>query len=205
MALTPQTIRYDLKCGKGSISPGEKCHVGTAQTVDNPRRTLTGENGVFSRKRIAREGYYGAELGGDPFSRRSQANRMGAFNAGLGAVAGGIAGGLIGGGKKSVVTGALIGGAYGALGGGAGGAIGAQVNRMTSRAANRSLQREAFEKPLAQEYGRKSAQMRAAGASRKQLSEYDQKTALKLARGYDEIQRRTRGRYGTDSVWAYGF
>lgn len=31
MALTPATVRLDLKCGAGSISPGEKCHKGTAK------------------------------------------------------------------------------------------------------------------------------------------------------------------------------
>jgi hypothetical protein len=30
MSLTPATIRVDLKCGKGSISPGEKCTKGAA-------------------------------------------------------------------------------------------------------------------------------------------------------------------------------
>ena len=34
MNLTPSSIRSDLKCGKGSISQGEKCHVGAAQKVD---------------------------------------------------------------------------------------------------------------------------------------------------------------------------
>ena len=33
MTLTPATVRLDLKCGKGSISPGEKCTKGTAQAV----------------------------------------------------------------------------------------------------------------------------------------------------------------------------
>lgn len=30
MTLTPSTVRLDLKCGKGSISPGEKCSKGPA-------------------------------------------------------------------------------------------------------------------------------------------------------------------------------
>lgn len=30
MTLTPSTVRLDLKCGKGAISEGEKCHKGTA-------------------------------------------------------------------------------------------------------------------------------------------------------------------------------
>lgn len=33
MALTPSTIRIDLKCGNGAVSPGEKCHKGQAQKV----------------------------------------------------------------------------------------------------------------------------------------------------------------------------
>lgn len=33
MSLTPRTIRTDLKCGKGSISQGEKCTKGTAQAL----------------------------------------------------------------------------------------------------------------------------------------------------------------------------
>lgn len=34
MTLTPSTIRLDLKCGKGAISKGEKCHKGPATAVD---------------------------------------------------------------------------------------------------------------------------------------------------------------------------
>lgn len=33
MTLTPSTIRVDLKCGRGSISPGEKCTKGQATKV----------------------------------------------------------------------------------------------------------------------------------------------------------------------------
>jgi hypothetical protein len=33
MNLTPSTVRADLKCGNGSISQGEKCSKGSAQTV----------------------------------------------------------------------------------------------------------------------------------------------------------------------------
>jgi hypothetical protein len=35
MALTPSSIRTDLKCGKGSISKGEKCHKGAATKAKN--------------------------------------------------------------------------------------------------------------------------------------------------------------------------
>jgi len=203
--------RLDLKCGKGAISKGEKCTKGAATAV-NPnapqgasRITLTGkETGILSRDRIKREGYYGARVGGDPFSRRSQAKRYAAVNAGTLAAIGGIAGGILGG-AKGAAAGAALGGAYGAVGGAAGGALTAQINRGTSRAANRSLQREKFEKPIASEYGKKRSAMRAGGATRQQIGEYDQKTAMRLARGYDRIQQRTKGRYGADSVYAAGF
>ena len=33
MTLTPATVRFDLKCGKGAISEGEKCTKGAAQRV----------------------------------------------------------------------------------------------------------------------------------------------------------------------------
>ena len=195
--------RLDLKCGKGSISKGEKCSKGAATAV-NPnapqgvsRKTLTGkETGIFSRERIKREGYYGSQLGGDPFSRKGQAVRSGALNAAALAAAGAVLGG-----PKGALAGAAIGGAAG-LGLGA---LTGQINRGTSRAANRSLQREKFEKPIAREYGKKRAAMRAGGSTRQQIGEYDQKTAMRLARGYDRIQQRTKGRYGADSVYASGF
>ena len=38
MSLTPASLRFDLKCGKGAISPGEKCTKGAAQRV-NPAPT----------------------------------------------------------------------------------------------------------------------------------------------------------------------
>ena len=202
--------RLDLKCGNGAISKGEKCTKGAASTVDpkgqGPSRiTFTGkETGIFSRERIKREGYYGARLGGDPFSRKGQAKKYAAVNAGLGAAVGGVAGAMLGGGKGAAI-GAALGTAYGAAAGAGGGALTAQINRGTSRAANRSLQREQFEKPIAASYKRKRANMKAGGASRQQLNEYDMKTAMKLASGYDRINQSTRGRYGADSVWAEGF
>ena len=160
---------------------------------------------MLSRERIKREGYYGARAGGDPFSRKSQAKRFAGVNTGVGTVLGGVVGALVTRNIKGAAIGAGIGGAYGAAAGAAGGAITAQVNRMTSRAANRSLQREKFEKPIASRYSNKRAAMKASGASRQQLGEYDMRTAMTLARGYDRINSRTRGRYGADSVWATGF
>lgn len=44
MTLTPSTIKYDLKCGRGSISQGEKCTKSTTQEAKpNTRRGLTGK------------------------------------------------------------------------------------------------------------------------------------------------------------------
>lgn len=198
--------RLDLKCGNGAISEGEKCHVGAATKAQGPsRKTLTGrETGILSRERIKREGYYGSPLGGDPFSRKSQAKRAAAFNGAFGAAAGGVIGYALGGAKGAAIGAAATGALYTGLGAGTG-ALTAQINRSTSRAANRSLQREQFEKPIAASYRRKRASMRASGASRRELGEYDMKTAMRLAKGYDRIQERTRGRYGADSAWAAGF
>jgi hypothetical protein len=41
MALTPATIRMDLKCGRGAISEGEKCTKGPATRVASNSRTTT--------------------------------------------------------------------------------------------------------------------------------------------------------------------
>ena len=40
MALTPALLRLDLKCGRGSISPGEKCSKGAARQVHRVSRGL---------------------------------------------------------------------------------------------------------------------------------------------------------------------
>lgn len=199
--------RLDLKCGNGAISQGEKCHKGTASNTQGiSRKTLTGrETGILSRERIKREGWYGSQLGGDPFNRKVQAQRVGAFNAAAGAALGGAMGYAIGGGAKGALIGAGISGAVTGTVGTAVGALTAQINRGTSRAANRSLQREKFEKPIAAAYSAKRARMSARGVDRKKIREYDMKTAMRLAKGYDRIMERTRGRYGADSIWAEGF
>lgn len=196
--------RLDLKCGNGSISKGEKCSKGTAQEAKKSKITLTGENGIWNRNRIAKEGYYGAPVGGNSFGRKSQAKRYGALNAGLGTAVGAIAGGIMGGAKGAAI-GAAFGGAYGGVVGAGTGAVTAQINRASSRAANRSLQREAFEKPLAASYEKTASRMHTTGASNAKVLAYNEKTAMKLAEGYDKIQKRTKGRYGVDSMYAAGF
>jgi molecular chaperone GrpE (heat shock protein) len=39
VTLTPAALRLDLKCGKGAISPGEKCTKGAAQRVNPAQKT----------------------------------------------------------------------------------------------------------------------------------------------------------------------
>lgn len=39
--LTPSTLRLDLKCGKGAISKGEKCHKGAATVAANEKPALS--------------------------------------------------------------------------------------------------------------------------------------------------------------------
>jgi hypothetical protein len=129
--------RIDKKCGASGIADNKQCRAGSGGPGP---RTLTGPNGQFSRQRIAREGWYGSQLGAKPFSYKSNAKRGAALNAVAGAVYGGALGGIMGG-TRGAVRGALAGGAFGgALGAGAG-AVGAGVNRATSRAAKRSLAR----------------------------------------------------------------
>ena len=42
MTLTPSSVRADLKCGRGSISPGEKCSKGPATKAGAPRGRAVG-------------------------------------------------------------------------------------------------------------------------------------------------------------------
>jgi len=60
MNLTPSTVRADLKCGNGSISQGEKCTKGTAQTVD-PRATAKREFNDIHRNRKAHAAFHNAK------------------------------------------------------------------------------------------------------------------------------------------------
>lgn len=58
--LTPTTVRIDLKCGKGSISPGEKCHVATAKAPESaaPKRKRA-PNATRTEKALKRGGVLG--------------------------------------------------------------------------------------------------------------------------------------------------
>ncbi len=130
--------RIDKKCGGSGIADNKQCRSGS-ETAPG-RMTLTGSNGIFSRQRIAREGWYGSQVGSKPFSYKSNAKRGAAINAVAGAVYGGALGGIMGG-TRGAVRGALAGGAFGGAVGAGAGAAAAGVNRVTSRAAQRSLAR----------------------------------------------------------------
>lgn len=60
MVLTPSTVRLDLKCGRGSISPGEKCHVAQASPATPDQRPST--KGIGNKLKVA--GEVAAKIGG---------------------------------------------------------------------------------------------------------------------------------------------
>lgn len=186
MNLTPSTVRADLKCGNGSISPGEKCTKGAGRSAKS------------APGRVERRGAYGTSgLGGDPFSYKNMANKGAMVNA----AALGTVGALVGGTK-----GALIGAAIGGVAGAGSGALQAGINRATSRAAKRRRLTREFERPIAAEFKRKmESEKNKIRKVRARMGEIDYKTSMKLAEGYDRIRRETRGRYGADSVYAAGF
>ena len=183
--------RLDLKCGKGSISEGEKCTKGTAQKAPG---------------RIERQGLYGTSgLGGDPFSYKNMAKKGAVLNASAVGAMGGAFGAAVGG-RKGALIGAGVGAAYGAVAGALGGAAQAGINRASSRAAKRRRLTREFERPIAAQFKKSvKAERTKISSAKSRIAELDYKTSMKLAQGYDRIGRETKGRYGADSVYAAGF
>jgi hypothetical protein len=106
--------RLDLKCGKGAISEGEKCHVGTAQKAQSASKRPS------VRRGIATGAKYGALINGIS-----------------GAAMGATLGSMSGQGLKGVVQGAAIGGLGNAASGAVlGGAIGGGVNAVRKHSYN---------------------------------------------------------------------
>lgn len=136
MALTPSTIRADLKCGKGAISKGEKCHKGAASQV---QAGLTRQGNVKSGWQVRRQTW------GERFSDDLKANFGYAIKntAQVGAVVGGITG--LAGGPVGVAGGALAGGAVGgtlgAVSAPLGAALSATVGHPTSVIERKSSRR----------------------------------------------------------------
>ena len=86
----PNTHRYDLKCGKGSISAGEKCTKGSAQAAPAGRRTYPRRS--FAQKALKTAGIAGM-VGGTAYALGGLARgRVGHAYGGLTAInAGGAA------------------------------------------------------------------------------------------------------------------
>jgi hypothetical protein len=180
MNLTPSTLRTDLKCGKGSISKGEKCTKGAATAVEKPLPSI-------------REG---ARVGAKYGSR---------INAAVGAAQGAIGGGMIAG-PGGALGGAVIGAAGGYIGGAIQGALlGAGVNaaRKTGAAYGRSRERnrkvQAGIAKLNPKFKKQYAAAKAKGASRQELTQLSIKQAGEIDKLMNKVNKRR------DSVYASGF
>ena len=97
------TERLDLKCGKGAISPGEKCTKGAATKAQGPSRKSVRPS---IRRGIGKGAKYGAVINGIAGAAQ------GAFLGSMGGPGGAVAGAVIGG-AVNAATGAVLGGAIG--------------------------------------------------------------------------------------------
>ena len=190
MALTPSTIRLDLKCGRGSISEGEKCTKGPAQKVD--------PNAKYSIK-----------------GRAKAEAKSGAIKGALMGAAGGfIAGALTGkpgAGLAQAAAGAGAGALYGATAGaarGAGAAIGNRAGRAFVRNRQNSRKAQAAIAAKNPQWKAEYEKAKASGASRTELTNL----SIKQAGEIDKILQRNSTQVWTnsnrrrrDSVFASGF
>jgi uncharacterized protein YcfJ len=154
--------RLDLKCGKGSISKGEKCSKGAATAAENAPISI--------RKGLK----VGAKIGG-----------------GLGAVQGAMLGGALGGGPGGALAGAAIGAASGALQGAVIGG-GVQVARKAGAAYGRSRERnrnvQAGIAKLNPKFKKQYETAKARGASRQELTQL----SIKQAGEIDKLMNKRR-------------
>jgi hypothetical protein len=117
MNLTPSTVRNDLKCGKGSISAGEKCTKGAAQKASNSkpsfgqRAKAAGSLLALGAGTAGQAAFTGAAIGAGLAGNAQAAGRFTQAAAGFGAVKGL---GLAGLGAKSAARKELGGAALGA-------------------------------------------------------------------------------------------
>tara|TARA_R110000772_G_scaffold168841_1_gene280598 strand:+ start:1641 stop:2567 length:927 start_codon:yes stop_codon:yes gene_type:complete len=154
--------RLDLKCGKGSISKGEKCSKGAATAVE--------KQPISIRKGLK----VGAKIGG-----------------GLGAVQGAALGGALMGGPGGALAGAAIGAASGALQGAVIGG-GVQVARKAGAAYSRGRERnrnvQAGIAKLNPKFKKQYAAAKAKGASRQELTQL----SIKQAGEIDKLMKKRR-------------
>ena len=154
--------RLDLKCGKGSISKGEKCSKGAATAPENAPISI--------RKGVK----LGAQIGG-----------------GLGAAQGAMLGGAMMGGPGGALAGAAIGAASGALQGAVIGG-GVQVARKAGAAYSRGRERnrnvQAGIAKLNPKFKKQYAAAKAKGASRQELTQL----SIKQAGEIDKLMNKRR-------------
>lgn len=142
--------RLDLKCGKGSISKGEKCTKGAATAVE--KQPISIRKGVKA----------GAQIGG-----------------GLGAAQGAIGGALLGG-PKGALAGAAIGALGGALQGaviGGGVQVARKAGAAYGRGRERNREFQAGVAKLNPKFKKQYATAKARGASRQELTQLSIKQA----------------------------
>jgi uncharacterized protein YcfJ len=154
--------RLDLKCGKGSISKGEKCSKGAATAAENAPISI--------RKGLK----VGAKIGG-----------------GLGAVQGAMLGGALGGGPGGALAGAAIGAASGALQGAViGGGVQAvrKVGAAYGRGRERNRNVQAGIAKLNPKFKKQYETAKARGASRQELTQL----SIKQAGEIDKLMNKRR-------------
>jgi hypothetical protein len=142
--------RLDLKCGKGSISKGEKCTKGAATAVE--KQPISIRKGVKA----------GAQIGG-----------------GLGAAQGAIGGAMLGG-PKGALAGAAIGALGGALQGaviGGGVQVARKAGAAYGRSRERNRNVQAGIAKLNPKFKKQYATAKAKGASRQELTQLSIKQA----------------------------
>jgi serine/threonine-protein kinase RIO1 len=70
--LTSVSVRTDLKCGKGAISPGEKCHKGPASKANSKKNTLASKVAIAAGAAVA---VGGIAYGTKKFHRAQSTNK----------------------------------------------------------------------------------------------------------------------------------
>lgn len=136
MTLTPSSLRLDLKCGKGAISKGEKCHKGAATQAQAEAATLS--KGRVATGWVARRQTWGERFSDDLRSSFVPAVKTAAST---GAIIGGAAGIASGTpiAARSALIGGLVGGAFGAVTAPLGAAYSATVGPPTSVLERRKI------------------------------------------------------------------
>lgn len=211
MALTPTTIRLDLKCGNGAISEGEKCHVGNATKAKKYEPTFADRlNAGITGAASLYTGGVGLLNLGIAAQHKSGGHAISGIGQLLGAGVGLRASGEYMKGRKLSGDLHTLGAAGLAMGGEAiGGAVAASDFRR--RQANASVNKPYEGPDPFQTLGLgKTASVREARAAYLRVAAEhhpdrggDAAKFRKAKEAYEEILRRNKDR--RDSIWADGF